>query len=211
MTNAENIEDVQLPPIDDTIEIENPEEFVDSPEFKDAVRRAQEGQFDHTLFEMWADMLAEAIHQTEQGISMPLADGLLRQWPWLRYLDLPEYVAYRRTYLQKAKQVLEAAYPKPAELLFLENEDDFELHKEGYIDVIVGWTRLSNELTAMWDTVPLKDRKKGVIHAAVADVSAFLINPNNGLVEYIKNLAHFEMTEEEGAAMIARINGASDE
>lgn len=203
---------------DPNIEIEDDDEtdagFPQSPEFLEAVRKGQLGQYDYTMFESWRVVLRQFITVCEAGLSMPLADGLMRQWPWLRYTDLETYLNARKVYLQEAIRVLEAQFPKPEEELFQENVDDFIIHKDAYIDVIVAWTRLTNRWTAAWDRIPLQAQsRKAVMHAVTADVSATLINPQTGLIENIRNLAGFHeaMTEEDGEDLVFRINAEVDE
>ncbi|QOC56138.1 hypothetical protein SEA_ZHENGYI_46 [Microbacterium phage Zhengyi] len=199
---------------DPNIELEDEDAFPQSPEFLEAVRKGQAGQYDHTMFESWRVVLQQFVSVCDYGITMPLADGILRQWPWLKYADLVPYLAYRKTFLEEAIRVLEAQFPKPEEELFKENVDDFVVHKDAYIDVIVAWTRLSNRWVASWDAVsPQAQSKKAVLHAVISDLSALLINPNNGLVENLKNLAGFHetMTEDDGEDLIFRINAEVDE
>ena len=198
--------DLTIPSID----IET-EDLQDSPEFQDAVRNAQLGQYEHTLLEIWTDILDGAIEQVSGPLTIALADGLLRQWPWLSYADLPGYLSTRKTLLQEALNTLVKQFPKPVEVLFQENVDDWEIHKDTYVDVIVEWTRLSNSWSAQWEALALQDPKKGLMHAAVADATSLLINPSTGLVEQLRNLAGFLITEEESGEIQARLIGEDDE
>lgn len=191
--------------------IELDEDMKDSEFLREAIKNAENGQYSHTMFEAWENVLDMAVESVDKGLSIPVADGLMRQWPWLRYTDLPMYLSYRKSMLQEAKLVLQSCYPKPQELLFEENVGDWEEHKESYLDVIVAWTRLSNTWTSRWDAIPLNKPAKGVMHAVVSDMAALLINPRTGLVENIRNLHGFEVSDEEGEEMIARINEVEDE
>ena len=198
-----------LPVLEDPdIEVEGSDEF---PITQEMINKAGSGQFDSTMFEMWDQGLDRAIFQTEQPMSIPLAHSLLKQWTWLRYKDLDQYNKSRLKKLKEAKEVLHACFPKPVELLFQENENDWEIHRDAYIDVIVEWTRLSNKWEAAWGEIPLTRVDKGIEHATVVDITALLINPNFGLVESIRELAGFDITEEDRASIEARINGVSDE
>ncbi|QJD52793.1 hypothetical protein SEA_UNPHAZED_49 [Microbacterium phage Unphazed] len=203
-------------PSDPSIQYEEDDDvaFPRTPEFLEAQRKGQTGQYDHTMFESWRVVLRQFIMVCEHGVTMPLADGILRQWPWLRYSDLPTYLILRKSYLEEAIAVLEAQFPKPENELFQENVNDFVIHKDAYMDVIVAWTRLSNRWVAAWDKVDIKSQaRKGTMHAAVSDVTALLINKNSGLVENLRNLYgfHENMTEEDGQELIARINAELDE
>ncbi|QDF16999.1 hypothetical protein HWC33_gp46 [Microbacterium phage TinyTimothy] len=199
---------------DPDIEYEDDEAFPRTPEFLEAQRKASTQQYDHTMFESWRVVLQQFVMVAEHGITLPLADGILRQWPWLRYADLTSYLQYRAVYLKEAIRVLEAQFPKPEAELFQEAEDDFIRHKESYIDVIVAWTRLTNRWVDIWDKVdPKSQSKKGVLHAVTSDLSALLINKELGLIENLRNLHGFNenMTEEDGQELIARINAPTDE
>ena len=201
-------------PVDPDIEYESAEEFQRSPEFVEAVRKGQLGQFDHTMFEAWENVIQGFISVCERGITMPLADGLLRQWSFLRFSDIEGYLVSRQRKLEEALETLRRCYPKPAEDLFKENVEDFRLHKDAYIDVAVAWTRMSNRWVAVWDAIPLKNHgQKAVQMAVVSDLTALFINPERGLVENLRNLADFHdiMTEEDAAKMLDRINAPEDE
>lgn len=199
--------DLNIPSIEDI----EADDFQNSPEFQEAVRNAQLGQYEHTIFEIWADILDAAIEQVSGPVTIALADGLLRQWPWLSYADLPGYLTARKKLVQQALDTLIAQFPKPGELLFQENVDDWEIHKDAYIDVIVAWTRLSNVWSTEWESTALQDPSKGLMHAAVADATSLLINPSTGLVEQLRNLAGFLITEEESESIRTRILGEDDE
>jgi hypothetical protein len=202
---------VELPPVeDDTIETESNEPLT-SEQFAKAQANSVTGQYETTLFEMWHEYLEVAIQQAEEPLSMVVANGLLRQWPWLRYFDLPGYLATRTTYLHKAMRVLEECYPKPAELLYLENEDDWERHKDDYIKVIVAWTVMTQDWNEAWMAIPLNKPQKGVVHAAAADAIAMILNTDNGIIEWMRNLAGFNITEAEGADMMERIAAGGDD
>lgn len=203
-------DNIDIPVIDDP-DIELDDGLQENPQLREAIRNAQLGQYEHTLFEMWEDILDEAIRQVSNGVSIPLADGLLRQWPWLRYKDLPQYLTERRKLLEEAKTLLQQCYPKPAELLFQENNGDWEEHKDAYIDVIVAWTRASNAWAEQWDLIPLSRPDKGIMHAVIADMTTLLIHPSKGLAEQMQNLAGFDITESDSEALSNRIAGVDDE
>ena len=202
-------DNIELPTIPDDIEVDD--DIQDSPDFREAVRKATVGEYDHTLFEMWEDVLEEAKRQVSGNVSIPLANGLLRQWPWLTFKHLPDYFKARAKMIDEAIEVLKSCYPKPQELLYQENANDWNLHKDEYIDVIVAWTQLSNHWSDQWEEIPMNRPDKAYMHAAVADMVALLVNPNTGLAEQMRNLANFQITEEESEALQKRINGVDDE
>lgn len=198
---------------DEIIELDEYEERDEFPEgWAEQVQNAQQGQFELTLFEAWENVLENAILQSEENLTIMTADGIMRQWPWLAYHDLPSYLTLRVSQLKRALVALQECYPKPPELLFQENVDDFTEHKEAYIEVIVAWTNLCNKFADEWKATPITSKMKGVIHAVTADTTALLIHPHNGLVENLSQLAGFNITEEENEAMLARlVPGETDE
>lgn len=202
--------ELNIPEIEE--EITADDDFPNSPEFQEAVRRAQSGQYEHTLFEMWDEVLDKAIAQaTPDRVTIPLADGLMRQWPWLDFKHLPGYLKERKALLEEAQEVLRGCFPKPAELLFLENEDDWTRHKDAYMAVIVEWTKLCNVWSDRWEQTALTHHSKGYLMAATADATSLVLNPTHGLIENMRNLAGFEITDEEGAQIQALIHGTVDE
>ena len=202
-------DNIELPTIPDDIEVDD--DIQNTPEFQEAVRKAQLGQYEHTLFEMWEDILHEAKLQASGAVSIPLANGILRQWPWLSFKHLPDYFRERLRMLDEALEVLQTCYPKPKELLFQENVGDWEAHKDAYIDAIAAWTQLSNHWSDQWEEIPMNRPDKAYKHAAVADMVSLLVNPSTGLVEQLRNLADFQITSEESEALQKRINGVDDE
>lgn len=178
--------------------------LIDSPEFTDAVTSAQTGVFEHTLFEIWEHQLDEYIAVNEGPLEISLADGLLRQWPWLSYADLQAYRDYRAVLLADIKTELLASYPKPAELLFQENADDWESHKDAFLEVLARWTALTRDWDQQWSELALTDRAKAVLHPAIADTAVLLSGPNS-LPEYLRDLKGFEITEVDGKQLEERL------
>lgn len=198
---------VDLPVIEDF----ETDDLNSDPGLQDAIRRASLGQYDHTLFEMWEDILNEAKAQVSGNVTIMFANGLIRQWPWLTFKDIGHYFTARHNMLVEALESLEACFPKPAELLYQENEDDWALHKDAYIDVIVAWSQLANNWNDQWENLPLDHPLKGVRMAAVADMSALLVNPSTGLIENMSNLAGFDISEEETVELQKRVAGVDDD
>ncbi|QCG78335.1 hypothetical protein SEA_TRUONG_49 [Microbacterium phage Truong] len=208
-----NIPVIEELPYEQEEEIVTDEDIRNMPEFQDAMNSAETGQYSNPIFKIWEEILEEAMKQVSGVVTIPLADGLLRQWPWLRYKDLPQYFTTRHKMLEEALELLRAQYPsdKTPEELYSENVDDWELHKKLYIDVIVAWTQLANHWSDQWEEIPLHRGDKGILHASVADTTALLVNPTSGLVEQLRNLAGFHISTEESALMQARIHGEVDE
>jgi hypothetical protein len=200
-------------PVDPDIEYETPDSPFDDPEMAEMVRRAELGIYDTTLLQMWESVIDGTAHACEVGVTIPMADGVLRQWPWLSYMDLPKYLRSRYRKLAEAKTVMRMCYPedKDIEELFAESEDDWNRHKDIYLDIIVAWQRLGNAWVDQWDKIALNNKDKGIEHAVVADLNAFLTHPQNGLSEQIRNLANFAITDEEIKSVNERVLAEVDD
>lgn len=202
-----------LPIIEETLE----EDIQDSEEFKNASRKAHSGQYDVTLFEMWDNILSEAVAQCEAKPDINLTFNLLRQWPFLKHEDIEPYLAQRLEMLLEAIEVLDAQLPMDRDKLFDkdgdENVDDWEKHGEAYWNTVIEWTRLVFGWAEIWKEIPFSDPSKPILQAVTMDLSHMLIDSRAGLVEHISNLAGFEATEEMQAEFKARIEGteADDE
>lgn len=183
----------------------------DMPFSEEALRNAQLGQYENTMFKMWDEFLQGAIRQASDPLTIPFADQVLRQWPWFKYYDIPVYLTYRQQFLQEALDVLRGCYPRPMEELNLENVDDWKRHKDEYLNVVVEWTRLSNRWASKWYDTPLNKPAKAILHGVVSDVTALLINPKNGLVENLRNLADFHVSDDEGRILAMRGMMESDD
>jgi len=203
---------IELPVIEDLPEgIELDSDIIDNEQYRSAVRNAAAGQYENTMLEMWENIIDTAIGQATSGVTIPVADGLLRQWPWLEYKHLPKYLAARVKMLVEAKTILLVLMEDKKETLYKENENDWLLHKDLYIAVFVEWNRACNKWTDDWEKISLHIVDKGIMHAAIADICAFLINERSGLLEYMTNLAGYEVTDDERKEISQLIAGVEDE
>lgn len=186
----------------------------ETPEFQAAVKAAQTGVFDTTLFEMWEHILDELIETTESDISLQTADTILRSFPWLTHADLPMYMGLKIQRLHQIKSAIVAAYPKPQELLFQEADDDWILHKDAYLEILAWWSAFPDKWQAEWRELGWDIPTKGVEHAVIADVSSIIAGPNS-LPEHLRDLKDFEITEGDGEKLRERAieirAGVSDE
>lgn len=187
-----------------------PEELLENEEFMAAARKAQSGQYDHTFFEIFEDQLESSLAATQGDLTIEVADSILKAWPWIRYVDLELYLGYRSRMLSEAIIALQENFPKPRELLFLENAKDWESHRDAYIEIMVAWSVLNNKWYQEWKTLKFNDRKKAILHCVIADLTYIILGPD-GMVEKFRYLADFEITPEEAEDIQARIKELSDE
>lgn len=203
---------IELPEMetDPDIELEEPTNPMESPEMQEVMANAQTGKFGTTMFQMWDETLQVAINQAKAPLSVSVALGLLRDYPWLRHKDLPMYLAERIKMLEEAQAVLRKCYPKPAEELFQENENDWVEHEAAYHSVLVGWTRASDRWHKRWEAIPLHRPDKGILHAVVLDASALIIHPKVGLFTNVREMAGFTFSDAQHAVNQTRIHAETD-
>jgi hypothetical protein len=186
------------------------EEQEEGLDFAEAIRRAESGQFEHTLFEMYEDMIQQGIKGLQGPLNLPTANSILRSWPMIKFSELRLYLKRRETRLQEAYQTLQDIYDGKKEQIFLENVDDWEVHKDLYIDLIVEWTKLTNEWAEQWMTMS-DNRSKVVEMAVLMDLQAVILG-EEGFVTQMRNLYGFNITEDEGAEITRRlVDEVSDE
>ena len=173
-------------------------------DFEEAVRNASLGQFEHTLFEMWEDMLTQGIRGTESRININTANSILRSWPWIKMRELPQYLATRGRLLQEALDTLQTVYGDDKETIFRENVEDWQLHRELYIETIIVWTRLTNYWAEEWQDIPLGKPDKGTSLAAVMDITSQIMS-ENGYIAQMQNLYEFSISNDEGEEITRRI------
>jgi hypothetical protein len=183
---------------------------MNAPGMADAMEKAQTGQFESTMFQMWDETLQIAINQASEPLSVSVALGLLRDYPWLRHKDLPMYLKERIGMLEEAQRVLRKCFPKPAEELYLENKDDWTEHEAAYHSVLVGWTRASNRWHRRWEAIPLHRPDKGILHAVVLDASSLIIHPQVGLFTNVREMAGFAFSDAQHNANQVRIAAERD-
>jgi hypothetical protein len=70
---------------------------------------------------------------------------------------------------------------------------------------------MTQDWNEAWMAIPLNKPQKGVVHAAAADAIAMILNTDNGIIEWMRNLAGFNITEAEGADMMERIAAGGDD
>jgi hypothetical protein len=179
------------------------------PEYAEAMRKASLKQYDHTFFEIFQDQLNGSLAATEAELSIEVTDSIMKAWPWIRYTDIPLYITYRARMLRECIAALEASFPKPEEILFKENVDDWKSHREAYMDLWARWTAVNNRWTLEWQKLSWGDRKKSLLHAVVADLTYIILGPE-GMIEKFNYLADFDNPEyivsaEESLKVQARI------
>ena len=170
------------------------EEKIETEDFitEEALKNAQQGKFEHTMMEMWHSAIGNLINAASAPLNIEVASGILNAYPWLRHDDLQPYMADRVVRYKQALQVIEDVLGDQKEKVFSENENDWELHSDLYLQVMGKW----NRLTIQWNDAWASKKPHRVTHATIIDVSGQLLSPEYGFIEGLRNLAGFELTEE---------------
>jgi len=206
------IEVEDLKPFDPSLTV--PPEFETEEFMQNAIRNSERRQYDHTFFEIFEDQIMGYLEPTEQPLTIGVAHSIMTSWPWFRYSDIEMYLVYRKRMLKEVLAELEASYPKPREELFKENVDDWQHHREAYLELMARWAALNNKWSDEWAKLKLTDRKKAILHAVVADL-AYLTVSDDGMIGKFQYLVDFDnpkyiITAEEAIAMDERIKELSD-
>ena len=187
-------------------------------------RNAQKGVYENTLLTMWEDQLRQEMIGYGDAATLDVYDRMLREWHWVRYHDIEPI---RRQLLLLTKECLDMldeaveyvlAQEKPPRTrkeAFENSEHDWLANKALYIEITARWTAAMSFWGVRWQFAALKDRP--ILHAAIAIASGRIIGQYS-LVEQMKNLADFSITDDENTALYARVNelvlnkqGAGDE
>jgi len=197
------------------LEAFDPDDIRNDPDFQRAMANAQKKQYDHTFFEIFEDQIEGVLFATKSDLSVEVVDSILRQWPWFKYYDVEPYIIYRVRMLEEALHELRESFPKPREVLFKENIDDWQLHREAYMDLMVRWTALNNRWGIEWGKLRFNDKKRSILHAAVADLVYLTLGPE-GMIEKFQYLVDFDnpefmVTDKEREEMQVRIGELSGE
>jgi hypothetical protein len=223
------VEDYDPNVIDDpALEIEEPKAFDPSnleafdpddiradPDFQRAMANAQKKQYDHTFFEIFEEQIEGILRATEAPLTVEVADSILRTWPWFKYYDIEPYLVYRVRMLKEVLHELHESFPKPREILFKENIDDWQQHREGYIELMARWTALNNRWAVEWTGLKMGDKKRSILHAALVDLVYLTLGPE-GMIEKFQYLLDFDnpefiVTEKEQEALGERIRELTGE
>lgn len=178
----------------------------DIPEFAEALASQASGEYEHTLFELWDKALESTIKGFHEDLSMEWADSMLRGWPYLSMEDLPGFRDVHVARLEGVRDLIISLYPKPAKHLYRENVDDWGKHKDAYIDVIVEVTKLTNEWVQEWLALSFDNPLKRLDMVSITIANAMLMGQGN-FINQVEYLSGFEITDEEGEAIDARIRG----
>ena len=138
----------------------------------------------NSVLKIWQEVLVNADADRDQRISPRYANSIVSNWPKLGFGDVSQYHQRYFAHLIELRYILDeeiASDPKAFDHI---GEDDAELNREHYINLLTEWQVRIAQWEAQWD---VDDEHAAAELAAVADVTAFFVGPQ-GLVEHLSQI-----------------------
>lgn len=162
----------------------------------------------HTLLEIWDNILSNIEAVAAEKVSPIVANKIVSSWPKLSYPDTALYHTRYHDILTMYRQALRdkiAENPgcfKNIGEVGSETGDAFA-NRQVYIDLIVTWQRIDNRLQDEWTAT---DPNSHVEIAAIADAAAFVVGPQ-GLIQHLSQpQVGFEWSAEDQVALEAQLS-----
>jgi len=176
---------------------------------KDA-EELEEGQYIHTFFQIWDNVLEGNIHAAEAPLALDVAASIIDSYPWLNHENVQQYRRERAALLKEAREIIFEILGTKKTKIYKENINDWKLHKDMYIELIARWNLLVSGWGNAW-TEQAETAPSATGHAAIGDVAGILLNPEYGFVEGLKTLKGFEFTVEDREALNEKMGLKNDE
>nr|DAL38065.1 MAG TPA_asm: hypothetical protein [Caudoviricetes sp.] len=106
---------------------------------------------EHTLAEMWTNVLNGAGEESRKQLTMQQANGLTRQWPQLQMKDLIHYRDAYFRHLAACADLLKARVDADPEVL-AHAEDDATWNRGLYLNIALDWNQYFDEKEEDWRT-----------------------------------------------------------
>lgn len=169
--------------------------------FQEAMANSQTKEYNHTAIETLILTVDDWVEGTDNPITAPLVDYILRSYPFLGVGDIKGVIESRREYLQEVRNSLTEildAQSKTHEEIFAEISDDWNLHKEMYKDLIVKWTVMTTRWSKDWsDLFSLNADSSSLANmVALTEISSMIIG-RTGIIEIIRGLSGFDLVQED--------------
>jgi len=183
----------------------------EDPKLAEAFARAQQGLYDTVLLEMWEAQLIDEITGHRELASMSLYENFMTTWPWLGYGNIEKTRMILAELTEESLATLYEAIdyaaaqetpPRSREEVYQSAEDDWNLNRHIYEEVIARWSALANVWGDRWQYSNMRD--KPIRHVATAIATARTIGPN-GLMEQMRHLANFDFTVDDQERLRARV------
>ena len=183
-------------PVQETVTIEDAEENTQAEPEAPARKR--------TLLELWWEVLQNVPVEREKPIGMSDAVRLLGHHSFLTLRDLGLYHEFYFNFLQEGLDVLQAVIEDDPESLEA-GEDDAELNRAHYLNVLINWTKIFKIAEEDWDSLA---PSAPAMLAAYIDAAAFLIG-QQGLIAHLAEI-EFPFDETDQAFVAMAVNGEEE-
>lgn len=161
-------------------------------------------KLDHTLLEMWRDVLSHIETEQEANIRPAEVLAILRSWPAMELKDISRFRTYYYEHLLEMRNALDKEIESDPEAL-KHVEDDAEYNREKYIRLILRWKRMIVHVEEAWD---IDEEDAYAQMAAIAEASSFAIS-DMGLVAHLAQIG-INPTEEERLAIEDKLRNESE-
>lgn len=158
----------------------------------------------HTLLEIWAEILSNIDTARVEHIDPAEATRVLRKWGFLK---MQEVGAYRKQYfdhLSGLRDVLTdliAEHPKA----LLNTENDAEANHDLYLTLLLNWQLEAQAWSLEWDYA---DEDSHIVLAGLADAQEFVLGAQ-GLIAHLDHIG-FDLTEEDTVDLNVALTEAAE-
>ena len=158
-----------------------------------------------TLLELWWEVLQNVPTERKKSIGMSDAVRLLGHHSFLKLEDLSLYHELYFNFLQEGLEALQAVIEDDPECLEA-GEDDAELNRAHYLNVLINWTKIFKLAEEGWDSSSFA---APAMLAAYIDAAAFLIG-QQGLIAHLAEI-EFPFDETDQALVAMAVNGEEEQ
>ena len=157
-----------------------------------------------TLLELWWEVLQNVPGEWAKPIGMSDAIRLLGHHSFLTVRDLELYHELYFNFLKEGLDALQAVIEDDPECLEA-GEDDAELNRANYLNVLINWTKIFKIAEEGWN--PANFASSAML-AAYIDAAAFLIG-QQGLIAHLAEI-EFPFDAEDQAFIAMAVNGEEE-
>lgn len=174
-------------------------DFVETVEFDEEAWGNEPAPQEHTLLEVWREVLSNIEVMEKNKLSMREAGALLQQFPFLIMFDLRRYPAIYWAKMKEMRAIVLAEIESDPEAL-TKVETDAVDNKHHYLNILVGWQRLVRQWEDAWDVTQLRADMEFI---AIAQIHNFFLS-QNGLVAHLSEI-EMEFSQEDAQTVAEAI------
>lgn len=174
-------------------------DFVETVEFDEEAWGNEPAPQEHTLLEVWREVLSNIEVMEKNKLSMREAGALLQQFPFLIMFDLRRYPAIYWAKMKEMRAIVLAEIESDPEAL-TKVETDAVDNKHHYLNILVGWQRLVRQWEDAWDVTQLRADMEFI---AIAQIHNFFLS-QTGLVAHLSEI-EMEFSQEDAQTVAEAI------